>query len=318
MSKVAIFAVLAFFAVATLAAPMRPSDASHINDAKHIDFLNSVENTTWVAGKNARFEGMTYGEVRALFGTVLSDVRDHVDNMLPQATYDAMTGAIPADFNSVTNWQGLVHPIRDQQRCGSCWAFSASEVLSDRFSIASKKLTPVLSAEDLVSCDTGDMGCQGGRLASAWAYMTNNGVVTDTCLPYSAGNGTAPACSNKCADGESWTKSHAKTSYAISGVTNMQKDIMANGPIQVAFKVYKSFMSYTSGVYKKKWYEIVPEGGHAVKIVGWGVENGQDYWLVANSWNTSWGLDGYFKIARGHDQCGMETMGPPYGGTPAL
>merc|ERR1711982_19786 len=100
-------------------------------------------------------------------------------------------------------------------------------------------------------------------------------------------------------DGENWAsaKVKAKTAYAIKGAANMQKEIMTNGPIQVAFNVFKSFMTYKSGVYKKHIWEILPEGGHAVKIVGWGTENGEDYWLVANSWNTSWGLSGFFKIA---------------------
>jgi len=98
----------------------------------------------------------------------------------------------------------------------------------------------------------------------------------------------------------------------------MQKDIITNGPIQVAFMVYKSFMSYKSGVYKKHIWEILPEGGHAVKIIGFGVEDGKDYWLVANSWGTTWGLEGYFKMARGNNACGMESMGPPYAGLPQL
>merc|ERR1712028_171125 len=89
---------------------------------------------------------------------------------------------------------GLVHPIRDQQRCGSCWAFSASEVLSDRVAIATGKASPVLSAEDMVSCDKMDAGCQGGSLPNAWSYLTNTGIVTDTCMPYSAGGGTVPSC----------------------------------------------------------------------------------------------------------------------------
>ena len=96
----------------------------------------------------------------------------------------------------------------------------------------------------------------------------------------------------------------------------MQKEIMTNGPIQVAFSVYKSFMSYKTGVYSKHWYELLPEGGHAVKIVGWGTESGTDYWLVANSWNTNWGESGFFKIKRGVNECGIETMGPPYAGLP--
>jgi cathepsin B len=123
---------------------------------------------------------------------------------------------------------------------------------------------------------------------------------------------------SRCQDSEPFYRFKARNAYAIKGVTNMQKDIMANGPIQVAFKVYKSFMSYKSGVYKKHIWEILPEGGHAVKIVGWGVEAGQDYWLVANSWGTTWGLEGYFKMARGSDACGMESMGPPYAGVPQM
>lgn len=61
---------------------------------------------------------------------------------------------------------------------------------------------------------------------------------------------------------------------------------------------------YKSGVYIRQ--SILPMGGHAVKIIGWGTENGTDYWLIANSWNTEWGLNGFFKIRRGTNECGIE------------
>merc|ERR1711971_332820 len=217
------------------------------------------------------------------------------------------------------NWPGLIHPIRDQQRCGSCWAFSASEVLSDRVAIASGQPSPVLSPEDMISCDQGDNGCGGGQLPAAWSYLQNTGIVSENCLPYTAGDGSAPWCTQECADSESWEQSKvfAERAYAIYGVTNMQEEIMTNGPIQVAFMVYKSFMSYRSGVYQAHWYESEPEGGHAVKLVGWGTEGGVDYWLVANSWNTYWGEEGFFKIRRGDNECRIETMGPPYAGLPS-
>lgn len=293
---------------------MRPAGEALINDLEHIAFLNGEKSMTWEAGINERFEGMTYSEVQGLFGTSLSHIADHADEV---RTEGYAVGDVPAEFNSVTQWAGLVHPIRDQQQCGSCWAFSASEVLSDRFAIKANASSPVLSPEDLVSCDKTDMGCSGGRLSTAWKFMEDTGIVTDACFPYTAGSGTAAACATTCADKSAWKAYKAASSYAISGVENMQKDILAHGPIQVAFSVYKSFMSYKTGVYKKKWYELIPEGGHAVKIVGWGTEAGADYWLVANSWNTSWGEDGYFKIARGIDECGMESMGPPYAGLPS-
>jgi len=294
-----------------------------INEAEHIDALNKVnaQNYSWTAGPSPFFHGLTFDDARALLGTRLSHISEHLDEVLPDDIYAAIEdSSIPEEFDARTHWPGLIHPIRDQQRCGSCWAFSASEVLSDRMAIATGKASPVLSAEDMVSCDQGDMGCDGGQLPTAWAYLKNTGIVSENCFPYSAGSGKAATCSSHCADSESWnaSKVKAKTAYAISGATNMQKEIMTNGPIQVAFRVYKSFMNYQSGVYQKHWYELLPEGGHAVKVVGWGTENGVKYWLVANSWNTNWGEDGFFKIARGKNACGIEKMGPPYAGIPAV
>jgi len=310
---------LLFVLTATSALAQNPDGKSQINDPDWIKMLNEVEGSTWTAGHNSFFEGTIFDEARVLLGAGLLDITDHLNETLPDSHY-ANIADPPASFDARTQWKGLIHPIRDQQRCGSCWAFSAAEVLGDRVAIATKKASPVLSPEDMVSCDKTDMGCQGGMLPHAWAYLQNTGIVTDKCLPYEAGTGMAPSCPNKCSDSETWASSKvkAKTAYAINGVTNMQKEIMTNGPIQVAFKVYKSFMSYKTGVYSKHWWEFLPEGGHAVKIVGWGTENGTDYWIVANSWNTSWGEDGFFKIKRGGNQCGIEKMGPPYAGMPAV
>jgi len=286
-----------------------------INDPEHIKNLNS-KGSSWVAGPNSFFDGMTLEDARPLLGTALSHIADHMDKVLPESHY-ASNAAIPTDFDARTQWPSLIHPVRDQQRCGSCWAFSSSEVLSDRVAIATGRPSPVLSPEDMVSCDTGDVGCQGGSLPGAWAYLTSTGIVSDACSPYTAGSGTAPSCTKQCVDGENWNASivKASSSYAIDGVEHMQQDIMTKGPIQIGFKVYASFMSYQSGVYKKHADEMIPEGGHAVKIVGWGVDGGEDYWWVANSWGPNWGLDGFFKMKRGVDECGVETMGPPYAGT---
>jgi len=299
--------------LAATAGAQSPTGESQINEPAWIKLLNEIEGSTWKAGHNERLEGMSFNEARVLLGADLRHIADHLGETLADSHYAAMADP-PAAFDSRTQWPGLIHPIRDQMHCGSCWAFSASELLSDRVAIASKKASPVLSAEDMVSCDKQDMGCQGGALPYAWNYLTSTGLVTDSCMPYGAGNGTAPTCPSKCADSESFTRTKAKTSFAINGVVNMQKEIMTNGPIQVAFKVYKSFMSYKTGVYQKHFWELVPEGGHAVKIVGWGTDSGTDYWIVANSWNTTWGDEGFFKIKRGTNQCGMETMGPPYAG----
>ncbi|XP_059146475.1 cathepsin B-like cysteine proteinase, partial [Physella acuta] len=76
-------------------------------------------------------------------------------------------------------------------------------------------------------------------------------------------------------------------------------------PVTAAFDVYSDFLSYKTGVYKHTTGSY--EGGHAVKIIGYGTENGQDYWLVANSWNEDWGDKGFFKIAKGKNECSIES-----------
>ena len=72
---------------------------------------------------------------------------------------------------------------------------------------------------------------------------------------------------------------------------------MTNGPVEAAFTVYEDFTKYKSGVYVHVTGAAI--GGHAIKVIGWGTENGVDYWLIANSWTTTWGMEGFFKIKRG-------------------
>jgi len=291
-----------------------------VNDPKHIQRINDAndeEAGLWRAGPSKFFDGMTFDDAKVVLGAHLSHIDNHLNETVGEDHFRLADDDVPAEFDSREQWKGLIHPIRDQAQCGSCWAFSASEVLSDRVAITKNAPSPVLSAEDMVSCDKGDHGCNGGMLPHAWTYLTSTGLVTDTCMPYKAGGGRVPKCTTTCSDQESFTRTKAQNSYAIKGPKHMQKEIVQHGPIQVGFMVYRSFMTYKSGVYHKLKKEKSPEGGHAVKIVGYGTDNGVKYWTVANSWNTDWGEDGFFRIKRGHDECGMESMGPPYAGLPA-
>ena len=79
---------------------------------------------------------------------------------------------------------------------------------------------------------------------------------------------------------------------------------MADGPVEAAFSVYSDFETYEGGIYQHVAGSY--EGGHAIRIVGWGAENGTAYWTVANSWNPYWGEKGYFRILRGANECGIE------------
>ena len=83
--------------------------------------------------------------------------------------------------------------------------------------------------------------------------------------------------------------------------------VYSDGPIQSAFNVFEDFLSYENGVYQRTAGKLL--GGHSIKILGWGVENGTDYWLAANSCGTDWGDAGFFKILKGRNECGIESHG---------
>jgi len=249
--------------------------------------------------------------------------RDKDPNPLPYLVIEADTEqAIPTSFDSREQWPGCIGMVLNQGDCGSCWAFGTCEVLSDRFCIQSNGSVHVqLSELDLVACDTSDEGCNGGWPSNAWLYATNSGLVTDDCIPYNQTIPTCPPsqqpclnfvptppCPSKCSNGDNWDTDlhYASTSYAISSkISDIQSEMMKNGPIQATFSVYEDFLQYKSGVYKHVTGEMV--GGHSVKIIGWGVQNNQNYWLVQNSWTSTWGMDGYFMILRGVDECGIES-----------
>merc|ERR1711998_375102 len=126
----------------------------------------------------------------------------------------------------------------------------------------------------------------------------------------------SPSCAQACSEsGYNQTyaqdKLKATSSYSVRGVSQIQTDLMTNGPLYVAFTVYDDFETYKSGVYKHTTGGFL--GGHAVEMIGWGTENSEDYWLIKNSWNEEWGDNGLFKIARGVNECGIE--GSVSGGT---
>lgn len=247
-----------------------------------------------------------------LLGTVIAQDNENYGYIPPNV--DA-----PESFDARTQWGSWVHPIRDQSQCGSCWAFGSTEAFSDRFAIASKgSIDVVFSPQDLVSCDSSNYGCSGGYLNKAWAYLKTTGAVSDKCDSYKSASGTAPKCSAKCDDGSAKSGHRYKCKGTVAHPTTVsaiKAEIYANGPVEGGFSVYEDFYSYKSGVYHYTKGSLL--GGHAIKVLGWGNANGMDYWLCANSWGSSWGESGYFRIKQGdcgiNDQiyaCTPDTTGP--------
>jgi len=268
-----------------------------------IQHVNSQQ-SSWTAGRNPRFEGVTVGEVR---GMLRSDLSRNITMKPIMNSIGVMD--VPTSFDSRTQWPGCIHDVRDQMQCGSCWAFSASEVLSDRLCIDSKgQQNVILSPQYLVSCDTSSEGCQGGYLDTTWKFLKKTGIPADSCVPYTSGSGDSGNCPTTCKDGTSPIPTYRATNLgSATDAATIASAIVSGGPVQAAFSVYQDFMHYTSGVYKHVTGSLL--GGHAIEIVGFGITTDNvQYWIVKNSWGTGWGQQGYFWILKGQNECGIESQ----------
>ena len=281
---------------------------------------------------------------------------------------------IPNYFDGRITWDGLISPVRNQGKCGSCWAFASTGALADRFNIQSMGLLNLeLSPAKLILCDWQgnemkvkhpdinpyvmelqnrnafeNSSCFGNSLIDACRYLYQIGTNTEQCVPYNKvlGNQSKfqeigsfnnpaqlPMCQtvtgtigDMCSDvyldtktgNEGGTPARFYRAISFIAIPGTKKDgggeydirdnIFKWGPVVTGMKIYPDFYTFDPKVDIYSWNGVGPQvGGHAVEILGWGVEDDKNYWIVKNSWGTEWGLDGYFKIERGVNMCEIES-----------
>jgi len=214
------------------------------------------------------------------------------------------SGATPP---TEVDWRqkNAVTPVKNQQTCGSCWAFSTTGSLEGAWAIATGKLVP-LSEQQLVDCASkfGNNGCSGGLMDNAFKYEEQAPVCTEESYPYKAlaSNCTATKCTVGIPKG-------GVVGYKDVAPSDMKAlmDAVAKGPVSVAIEADQmAFQTYKSGVLTKACGAKLD---HGVLIVGYGTEAGKEYWLVKNSWGPTWGEDGFIKIERGlpgAGECGIK------------
>jgi cathepsin L len=192
---------------------------------------------------------------------------------------------------------GAVTAVKDQGQCGSCWAFSTTGSLEGALFLKNGTLVS-LSEQYLMDCSTaeGNESCNGGLMDDAFQFVIKNkGICSEKEYPYKASDESCRKCETKYAEITGF-KDVGQTEADLKAAVTLTPVSVAIEADQTAFQFYKS--GVLTGVCGKNL-------DHGVLAVGYGTDNGVEYWLVKNSWGASWGLDGYVKIERGSDKCGI-------------
>jgi cathepsin L len=209
----------------------------------------------------------------------------------------------PFQVGAALNWvtKGAVTPIKDQGQCGSCWAFSATGAIEGAVQISSGSLVSV-AEQELVDCAgaQGNQGCNGGLMDYAFDYViSKQGIAKESDYPYTARDGRCKSGLARVSKISAYVDVKAGDEAALMTALNLQ-------PVAIAIEADQAcFQFYHSGVLDDK--SCGTNLDHGVLLVGYDTDaaSGKDYWLVKNSWGTSWADKGYIKFVRGKNQCGL-------------
>jgi len=280
-----------------------------VENLKFADERNRLESSA-VHGVT-QFMDLTPIEFKNFLGFVPSEYMGEVVLASPETSavnYCGSANSTNCDYEQL----GFVTAVKDQGQCGSCWAFSATEAVETATFIAGKAL-PVLSPQEIVDCDKTDGGCNGGDTPTAYEFIIKEGgLESEASYPYTGKDGTCKFNASKVVatiSSYKWgippcntASTHACDNQDEAGLWTF---VQNQGPVSICvdaepWQTYKSGV-FTSSTCKHGYYDL----DHCVHLTGFGVENGQKYWLVKNSWGTSWGEKGYIKIAFGSNLCGI-------------
>ncbi|CAH1725050.1 unnamed protein product [Aphis gossypii] len=294
-------------------------------------------NVSWEAGIN-HFSTSNYKNIVGTWGHQQNDkMIDIIGHKEDNHDANGFNG-FPENFDARNHWFECVSisHIWNQGNCAADWAISVTSAINDRICVKSKKnITAFYSPQKVLSCcdDCGD-GCNGGYSGAAWNYWTKRGLVTggdygsnEGCQPwlippcnhtvlderrtsYMCGKykSETPKCNLNCYN-PNYSKPFLKDISKGVRIERycpgmIRKELMKHGPTTAIMRVYEDFLTYRSGVYRHVTGKLL--GQITVKVIGWGVYRGVQYWLAANSWGTSWGDKGFFKIRRGYNDCLFE------------
>ena len=253
----------------------------------------------------------------------------------PQDNLKSIVNPIPDEFDwgdkDGTNYLSWTLNQNTPLYCASSWAFAPLSALSDRINIQNEMKKPrvSLSPQQVINCAGGGT-CKGGSLSGPYKFGQEHYLVEYGCQIY---HGADPALQDRCLPilncrncrakngaeltanrwgrpGVCWSQQYFPkwkvTQYGkVRGVDGVKAEVFNNGPVACGIHVTEKFKNaYQGGVYQE-FVSNPAAPNHAVSVVGWGEENGVKFWKVRNSWGTSWGEEGYFRIVIGEGGLGL-------------
>jgi len=270
---------------------------------------HNAKNLSWKEGVN-KFSAMTADEKKAFHGISKGHLQAQKGSLkhaqsLPKDFKLKAASELPTNVDWRTS--GIVSTVKDQGHCGSCWAFAATATIESHVAKATGLLFD-LSPEQIAMCSPnpdscgGTGGCAGATHEVAFEYLTNSdGFYQEFQYPYTSYTGT----NNDCAIPAVGAPKATINGYVVlpsNEYTPLLNAIATVGPIAITVDA-SEWHSYESGIFNG-CNQVNPDLNHGVVLVGYGTEDGQDYWLVRNSWNANFGEAGYIRVARTSDEAG--------------
>uniref|UniRef100_A0A0K8T8H9 Cathepsin L n=1 Tax=Lygus hesperus TaxID=30085 RepID=A0A0K8T8H9_LYGHE len=248
------------------------------------------------------FSDKTDEELKYLAGTFPSSRQD--PDMLPfphtLQEIDELAEELPENFD--LRIEGAITPVKNQGHCGSCWAFCTTAAVEGAIARSNGDRLLDLSEQSLVDCAWGfdNLGCNGGTLDGAMKYVLTHGIPTE--MEY----GVYEANDGYCAI------QNMTSTYKIRGFSQvtprnpnaLKLALVKYGPVTVGVHASFVMQHYSNGLF----YDFSCEdsyANHGVTVVGYGVRNEEEYWIVKNSWGETWGEDGYILISAKNNNCGV-------------
>ena len=316
--------IAAAFAAVAVAQKMRPADYDYMRyvaqygknydtmeefKSRQAQFESANEyiaehnqtNSSHVAGHN-QFSDWTATEIQSMLGTKEGLYVE------PQHA-EAFTGTTEANGIDWREHEGVLTPVKDQGACGSCWAFSATEAVESAYALAGNDLV-VMAPQEIVDCAYGlftNHGCKGGWYYYAYDWLKKNQTMREADYPYYSGYSGREY---NCAYNESKGVTNVSSYTHVSGNASSIKAALAKGPVNVALSAGNYVFMYYQGGIISEYSGCPTSADHAVVAVGYGEENGQEYYIVRNSWGSGWGEQGYVRISTGggyYGVCGINT-----------